>query len=82
MVEHLVGNMLEGDPGEDDIQSFLAGYGISTSEFSQMLPSLEALLILRAFDKLRWAIDCGIEAIESYITHAREAVERKLYTSD
>lgn len=57
------------------IQSFLDGYGISQSEFEQMRPTLQSLLLLRAFDKLRWAIDCGIEGLESFTTHARRAVE-------
>jgi hypothetical protein len=44
-----------------------------------MRPTLESLLLLRAIDKLRWAIDSGIEPLESYVTHANQAVERKLY---
>ena len=71
-------NMLENDPDDGEIQSFLDGYGISQSEFAEMLPTLESLLLLRAFDKLRWAIDSAIEELERYIIHARRAVERKL----
>jgi aminoglycoside phosphotransferase (APT) family kinase protein len=79
VIQMLKMNMLENDPDDDDIQSFLEGYGISQPEFAQMLPTLESLLLLRAFDKLRWAIDWRIEGLESYIHHARSAVERKLY---
>jgi len=79
LIQMLKMNMLENDPDDDgEIQSFLDGYGISQSEFAEMLPTLESLLLLRAFDKLRWAIDCRLEALESYIIHARRAVERKL----
>jgi len=79
LIQMLKMNMLENDPDDDgEIQSFLDGYGISQSEFAEMLPTLESLLLLRAFDKLRWALDCGLEALESYIIHARRAVERKL----
>ena len=78
LIQLLKINMLENDPDAGEIQSFLEGYGISQSEFAEMLPTLESLLLLRAFDKLRWAIDCGLEALESYIIHARRAVERKL----
>jgi hypothetical protein len=68
--------MLENDPDDAAIQSFLDGYGISQSEFEQMRPTLQSLLLLRAFDKLRWAIDRGIVGLERYIIHARQAVER------
>lgn len=79
LIQMLKMNMLENDPDDAAIQSFLDGYGISQSEFEQMRPTLESLLLLRAFDKLRWAIDWGIEGLESFTTHARRAVERKLY---
>jgi len=79
LIQMLKMNMLENDPDEAAIQSFLDGYGISQSEFEEMRPTLENLLLLRAFDKLRWAIDWGIEGLESFITHARQAAERKLY---
>ena len=78
LIQLLKMNMLENDPTDADMQSFLEGYGISPMEFAQMLPTLETLLLLRAFDKLRWAIDFGIDAVQSYIIHARRAVEKKL----
>ena len=79
LIQMLKMNMLENDPDDAAIQSFLDGYGISQSEFEQMRPTLESLLLLRAFDKLRWAIDWCIEGLESYMTHAKRAMERKLY---
>ena len=78
LIQLLKMNMLENDPDDGEIHSFLEGYGLSRTEFALMLPTLETLLLLRAFDKLRWAIDCGIEGLESYIIHARRAVVRKL----
>jgi len=78
LIQMLKMNMLENEPETHEIQSFLDGYGISQSEFERMTPTLESLLLLRAFDKLRWAIDWGIEGLESFITHARRAAERKL----
>jgi len=80
LIQMLKMNMLEDDPDDTAIQSFLDGYGISQSEFEQMRPALESLLLLRAFDKLRWAIDHRIEELERFIIHARQAVERKLTT--
>ena len=76
LIQMLKMNMLENDPDDAAIQSFLDGYGISESEFEQMTPTLESLLLLRALDKLRWALDRGIDALESYITHARRAVKK------
>ena len=75
LIQMLKMNMLENDPDDAAIQSFLDGYGISQSEFEQMRPTLQSLLLLRAFDKLRWAIDCVIEELERFTTHAKEAVE-------
>lgn len=79
LIQMLKMNMLENDPDDAAIQSFLNGYGISQFEFEELRPTLESLLLLRAFDKLRWAIDWGIAGLESFMTHARQAVERKLY---
>ena len=76
LIQMLKMNMLENDPDDAAIHSFLDGYGISESEFEQMTPTLESLLLLRALDKLRWALDRGIDALESYITHARRAVKK------
>jgi aminoglycoside phosphotransferase (APT) family kinase protein len=81
LIQMLKMNILENDPDGAAFQSFLEGYGISQSEFEQMRPTLESLLLLRAFDKLRWAIDRGIVALERFIIHARQAVERNLTTS-
>ena len=53
-------NMLEGDPDDAQIGAFLDGYGISPAEFKRMMPELESLLVLRAFDELRWAIDANV----------------------
>jgi tRNA A-37 threonylcarbamoyl transferase component Bud32 len=57
LIQMLKMRMLENDPADADSQSFLEGYGISPFELAQMLPTLESLLLLRAFDKLRWALD-------------------------
>jgi len=79
LIQLLKMNMLEQDPDSVDIQSFLDGYEISSGEFQEMLPTLESLLLLRSFHKLRWAIDQRVEGLESYVIHARQSVKRKLY---
>jgi len=43
LIQMLKMNMLENDPDDAAIQSFLEGYGVSQSEFEQMRPTLESL---------------------------------------
>ena len=73
--------MLENDPDDADIEAFLDGYSISPIEFKLLLPDLETLLLLRSFDKLRWAIDQNVGRLESFIAHARQAVASKFRLS-
>ena len=56
----------------------LEGYGISPAEYERMLPELESLLVLRAFDKLRWAIEWNAAEVGRFADHAREASSRRL----
>jgi aminoglycoside phosphotransferase (APT) family kinase protein len=76
LIQMLKMNMLEGDPDGEEIRAFLDGYGISPTELERMMPELESLLVLRAFDKLRWAIDWNVEELDSFVSHAQEAVSR------
>ena len=78
LIQMLKMNMLEGDPDVEEIRTFLNGYGISPGELERMMPELESLLALRAFDKLRWAIDWNVEELDRFVSHAREAVSRCL----
>jgi aminoglycoside phosphotransferase (APT) family kinase protein len=78
LIEMLKMNMSEGDPDGEDIRAFLEGYGISPAELERMRPELDGLLLLRAFDKLRWAIDWNVAGLEEYVSHAREAAGRCL----
>ena len=78
IIQMLKENMLENAPNEKEIQAFLDGYGISQVEFEQMFPELESLLLLRAFDKLRWAIDWKVEELGKFVSHAKDVVERCL----
>jgi len=71
LIEMLRMNMLEGDPDDAQIRAFLDGYGISPAEFKRMMPDLERLLVLRAFDAVRWAIDRNVEELDRYVFHAR-----------
>jgi len=74
LIEMLMMNMVEGDPDDAQIRAFLDGYGISPAEFKQMMPELESLLVLRALDHVRWAIDWNVEELDTCIFHARLCV--------
>jgi aminoglycoside phosphotransferase (APT) family kinase protein len=78
LIELLKMSMTEGDPGVEDVRAFLDGYGISPDEYRRLMPELEALLTLRAFDKLRWALDHRVEDLDDYVEHARAAARRCL----
>ena len=74
LIEMLLMNMVEGDPDDAQIRAFLDGYGISPAEFEQMMPELESLLVLRALDHVRWAIDWNVEELDTCIFHAKLCV--------
>ncbi|MBM7565057.1 phosphotransferase family protein [Paenibacillus sacheonensis] len=62
--------MLDGDPNPEELQAFLDGYGIGAADFAATRP----LLLLKAFDNLRWALDRCPERVESYAAFAKQAV--------
>src|ERR1044072_6203891 len=74
LMEILMRNMVEGDPDDTQIKAFLDGYGIAPVDFKQMMPELERLLVLRALDKVRFAIDRKVEKIPHFVYHARLCV--------
>jgi aminoglycoside phosphotransferase (APT) family kinase protein len=78
LIQLLKMNLLENDPNDLQLAAFLDGYGISDEEFKEMTPDLEALSILRAFDKLRWALDRKIESLDEYVSQARITIEKYL----
>ena len=79
LIQMLKMNMLENDPDHEALRAFLDGYGILQAEFERMMPELESLLLLRALDKLRWAIDWNVEELDGFVSHAREAMRRCLH---
>ena len=62
---------LEEGPDAEGFQAFLDGYGIGAEDLADMRP----VLLLRAFDILRWAIDRSPDQIEAYAAFARKAVD-------
>ena len=74
LIEMLMMNMVEGDPDDAQMRAFLDGYEISPAEFNQMMPELESLLVLRALDHVRWAIDWNVEELDECIFQAKLCV--------
>ena len=65
-------------PKPADFQAFLNGYGMMKLDFESMEPELNILMLLRAFDKLRWAIDCSPQNIPDFVDYAKKVKERVL----
>lgn len=65
--------ILEGNPNKEEFSAFLYGYGngISVEDYAEM----RHLLLLKAFDNLRWAIDRNPDLIESYAAFAKKIVD-------
>ncbi|SFF26170.1 Phosphotransferase enzyme family protein [Paenibacillus algorifonticola] len=62
---------LEEGPNIEEFKAFLDGYGLSAKDLADM----RHLLLLRAFDNLRWAIDRSPDLIESYAAFAKQVVD-------
>jgi tRNA A-37 threonylcarbamoyl transferase component Bud32 len=72
------GKIYCGSPDDHEIQAFLEGYGISKSEFEDLKPELYSIMLLDAFDKLRWAIDKSPSDIEAFAKYAKSVLQLKL----
>ncbi|MDP3696443.1 MAG: hypothetical protein Q8R55_00235 [Candidatus Taylorbacteria bacterium] len=74
----MTGSLESGNPNGAEIEAFLLGYGISQEEFNSMTPELNNLLLLKSFDKLRWAIDKNPPVIPEFTERAKRFVEINL----
>lgn len=63
-------------PDDRSMQAFLEGYGLMPAEFARLQPVLSTLRLLRAFDKLRWALDCAPAQIPAFATVAQQLVRQ------
>lgn len=72
------GKIYSGSPNDHEIQAFLDGYGITKSEFEELKPDLYSIMLLDAFDKLRWAIDRSPSDIEAFAKYAKSVLQLKL----
>lgn len=66
--------LLGGGPSSQELSAFLEGYGLKEEDLTKMKP----FMLLRAFDKLRWAIDQSPDLIEPFAKFARRVVEMTL----
>ncbi|REE88909.1 phosphotransferase family enzyme [Paenibacillus taihuensis] len=73
LMYHMLG--IVESPNEDEFNAFLDGYGLSEED----LVTTRQLLLLRAFDNLRWAIDRCPERIESFASIAKQVVEAVIH---
>jgi len=66
---HDIGEVLKSSLERDspEFGAFLDGYGLSADGYQQIEHDVHALLLLRAIDKLRWAIDQHPVAIPSMV---------------
>ncbi|WP_145151561.1 aminoglycoside phosphotransferase family protein [Paenibacillus xylanexedens] len=63
-------------PDNEELKAFLEGYGTSVQEQEHELNQARYVLLLKAFDTLRWAIDRSPDQIEFYTTLAKQALEQ------
>ncbi|MGO4547176.1 phosphotransferase [Paenibacillus sp. 2TAB23] len=61
----------EEGPRMEDLNAFLDGYGINAED----LADGRSLLLLKAIDNLRWAIDKSPDRVESYAAFAKQVVD-------
>jgi hypothetical protein len=61
-------------PEDARFQAFLEGYGLDEGEFAALLPEVQSLALLKAFDLTRWAIDRCPSRIEEIAEQARQVV--------
>lgn len=78
LIELLKVQLQENEPDEANFAAFIEGCGIGEDEYEEMLPDLKSLSLLRAFDKLRWALDWKIKELEDYVSLAKTTVEKYL----
>ncbi len=66
------------DPEGQNVRAFLEGYGLSWEEFTALLPQVEAIQVIGAFDLVRWAIDRRPDRLAACAARAKRLMERVL----
>lgn len=78
LVQVLKLQMMRGEPDDACLGAFLEGYGMARAEYERLLPELESMLLIRAFDNTRWALERRPQATRFYAARARRALARRL----
>ncbi|MGN7415362.1 aminoglycoside phosphotransferase family protein [Paenibacillus sp. SAF-068] len=63
-------------PDKEELKAFLRGSGTSIQEQERELNQASHILLLKAFDTLRWAIDRSPDQIELYTGLAKQALDQ------
>ncbi|MEH6991727.1 aminoglycoside phosphotransferase family protein [Neobacillus drentensis] len=74
IIEMMKCQILGGGPSVEEFKAFLDGYGVMEKDIADM----RHLLLLRAFDKLRWAIDLSPDLIKPFATFTKQVVDMTL----
>jgi len=71
-------SIFENSLQEDDplFKNFISGYGMSPKDYENMKPDITSLTLLKAVDKLRWAMDQKPEMIEKFSARVRKLVSK------
>ena len=72
IIELFIDIMDAGVMNDAYLQAFAGGYGMDKSAFEQLRVELEAYLLLKSFDLVRWAIDRRPSSINHLAQRARE----------
>lgn len=76
---YIFGETVKGrEPSEGMIKSFAAGYGITIDELNTMKRDIYAVMLLNAFDKVRWAYDHNDKETEYYASFAKKVLAKTL----
>jgi tRNA A-37 threonylcarbamoyl transferase component Bud32 len=74
IIEMIKCQILGGGPSVEEFKAFLDGYGVMEKDLADMRP----LLLLGAFDKLRWVIDLSPDLIKPFATFTKQVVDMTL----
>lgn len=76
---HDIGVILEDSlkANSPEFKAFLEGYGLSDADYHGMEEDLHSLMLLRAIDKLRWAIDKHEEDIPAFTERVKKFYQMK-----
>jgi aminoglycoside phosphotransferase (APT) family kinase protein len=78
-LSYIFGETVKGrEPSDSMIQSFIDGYGITRGELNSMKKDIYSVMLLNAFDKVRWAFDHHDTEIEYYASYANKVLAKTL----